>query len=541
MKPRLPKLNFANKLSILILLTTLSSLSLVAGVLTYIGIKNYQQDLQLALIEKAEIMAYNLVPILSFNDAEGANIALKAFRADSSVNYASVYSNTLFGLSETPLAEYQAKPNLGSHQSLPTDANDILLYEQAPNIKNNNVYYTKSIEFDGEVLGYLFVFSHLSQVDDFFQRSILTSIIVLLISLIIAMLVAHKFQKALVKPMEGLINTTQKVRLNRDFGIRASEDSQDEFADLAKNFNHMLSEIQQQINRQHQVELEIRQLNFNLEDKVNKRTAALKESNSRLQEALTELQASQGQLVEQETMASLGKLVAGVAHEINTPVGIGVTAISHLNEITLHLFRSFENKSLTAFELSQYLDKAIEAIDVTEKSLNKAAELVKSFKQIAVDQSTDNIRKIILSQHVHDILAALRPKYKHTQHQIIVNADNSEVTVNAGALYQIITNLLINSLLHGFEGLEQGKITISLSLNEDTVELNYSDNGNGISEDNLGKLFEPFYTTKRNEGGTGLGAHIIYNLVTQALHGEIKVSSQVNQGLSYCIRFPANN
>ncbi|WP_111977361.1 sensor histidine kinase [Algibacillus agarilyticus] len=526
------KMRFADKIFALILFTALLSIALVASSLTYLAINNYKQGLTTSLIEKSNLVAYNTASVLTFEDEIGARNILSAFKTNANIMHAALFTHPL-NSKPVLLAAYDYQ-----HKDYRNTQLNFSAYIDTPIFKGNELHFAKPISIDDEVVGYLYLHANLTQLESYIKKSIGITFAVIVISLIAAMVLALKYQRILLKPLNCLINTTQQIRANKDYAIRANQDSNDEFSALAENFNHMLTEIQNQDLKQKAVETEIRQLNLHLEDIVKERTQALATSNTSLQTALENLQNSQDQLVEQETMASLGKLVAGVAHEVNTPVGIGVTAVSHLEEITAKLKQTFENKKLTAGELEHFINNCSESIDVITKSLNKAAELVRSFKQVAVDQSSDDERPTHLKQHINDILTTLRPKLKQTEHRIHVKVTDETVVTNAGALYQIITNMVINSILHGFENIKQGNIYINLQVIDNHVLLNYKDDGAGIETDALKKHFEPFYTTKRLAGGTGLGSHIIYNLVTQALHGSIKATSLGNQGLEYNIKFP---
>lgn len=258
-----------------------------------------------------------------------------------------------------------------------------------------------------------------------------------------------------------------------------------------------------------------------------------------LQKALENLEKSQTRLVEREKMASLGELVAGIAHEVNTPIGIGITAISHLDNTVKDLSRRYQAETLTPSDLETFIQEALEGVGITQKNIIHAAELIKSFKQVAVDQTSGNKRKVNLKQHFLDILLSLRPQLNRTKHSVQVHCDESiHCTCNAGALTQIVTNLVMNSLIHGFEGIEQGSIDIFLTLENTTIKLIYKDDGVGMQEELLQKIFEPFFTTKRGQGGSGLGTHIIYNQVNQALGGEIAVSSSPGEGIEFSISFP---
>ncbi|MET3133553.1 signal transduction histidine kinase [Oxalobacteraceae bacterium GrIS 1.11] len=266
---------------------------------------------------------------------------------------------------------------------------------------------------------------------------------------------------------------------------------------------------------------------------------ALEEQNAALSAALTALKDAQSELVRQEKLASLGRLVAGVAHEINTPLGICVTATSHLVQ-ELKLTR----EELAAGTLNQ--DGLLEFFDIIDQTLRimtsntqRAAALVRSFKQVAVDQSSDDIRNFNLRNYLNEVLLSLQPKLKGRPIRVEVEcAPDIELASFPGALSQIVTNMLVNSLVHGFADGAPGVIRIAARLDGEQVLFDYGDDGAGMDAATLGQLFDPFFTTKRGSGGSGLGAHILYNLVTGALGGGVKVVSAPGQGLQYHLRFP---
>lgn len=289
-----------------------------------------------------------------------------------------------------------------------------------------------------------------------------------------------------------------------------------------------------------EAEEELRSLAEELEARVERRTDALRRANAELQSALEELKTTQERLVETEKMASLGTLVAGVAHEINTPVGIGVTAASHLEHEARKLGQAIAAGTLSKSELNRFRDTAQESSELILRNLERASHLIKSFKQVAVDQSSEQRRQIFVRQYLDEILFALRPRLKRTQHVVAVDA-SEQLTADTypGALYQIVVNLITNSLAHGFEEGASGHILIRAERHESEIGLLYVDDGCGMDEATVKRIFEPFFTTKRGRGGSGLGMHIVYNLVTRMLGGSIKVKSAPGQGVAVEIRFPA--
>jgi len=255
--------------------------------------------------------------------------------------------------------------------------------------------------------------------------------------------------------------------------------------------------------------------------------------------SLKQLKKTQKQLVEAEKMASLAGLVAGVAHEINTPIGVSVTASSHLHDELTTIQHKHATNSLQAQVLDEFIEDASTASSIILSNLKRAAALIKSFKQVAVDQSSDEVRMLNLHDYLDEVVLNLHPALKKTKHVVNIDvASDFHLKTMPGAISQIITNLVMNSLEHAYNKTDAGVITVSAALQHGDVELIYQDDGNGIEAKHLGKIFEPFYTTKRGKGGSGLGLHITYNLVTSTLKGSIQCVSTVGHGARFIIRFP---
>ncbi|MBE9126992.1 MULTISPECIES: ATP-binding sensor histidine kinase [unclassified Coleofasciculus] len=277
----------------------------------------------------------------------------------------------------------------------------------------------------------------------------------------------------------------------------------------------------------------LQQFNENLEQLVEERT-------TELSQALDDLKATQTKLVESEKMASLGGLVAGVAHEINTPVGIGITAASLLADKTTVFFELYKSGQMKRSQLEKFLDTAMQSSSIILSNLNRAADLIQSFKQVAVDQSSEKQRTFKLKQYLSEVLISLQPKLRTTPHQLEIKGDKA-IALNTypGALSQIITNLVMNSLTHAYSPEDAGHLVFDFKQEGEQIILIYSDDGKGIPQEHLSKIFEPFFTTKRGQGGSGLGLHIVYNLVTQKLNATIECVSQVDAGTKFIIKLPS--
>ncbi len=275
------------------------------------------------------------------------------------------------------------------------------------------------------------------------------------------------------------------------------------------------------------IEEEVHQLYQEMELMVEERTKSLRN-------AMT-------QLVEQEKMASLGAVVSGVAHEINTPLGIGVTITSYLNKISSELRATFEEGGLSKHKLSEFLNASKESLEILDTNLTRAANLVNSFKKISVNQSTEEMIQFNLSDYFDMILLSLKHEYKNKPYEIVIECDpNLSIYSYPGAYSQIFTNFFINSFIHGFKNQENGKIQINANLiaNDTRLLITYKDNGAGIEAEVLDRIFEPFFTTNRAKGGSGLGLYIVYNLVGQKLNGSINCHSVIGEGTTFVMDVP---
>lgn len=266
----------------------------------------------------------------------------------------------------------------------------------------------------------------------------------------------------------------------------------------------------------------------------------LENANQELKTSLDTLKRTRDQLVQSEKMAALGELVAGVAHEINTPVGVGVTAASFLDSKTREFSRLYESGELKRSEFENYMKTVQEVSNSILINMERAAELISSFKQVAVDQSSETKRLFNLKEYINEILLSLRPRYKKTSHTINVNCpDDIQINSYPGAFSQILNNLIMNSLLHGFKDMETGQMDIDIDRGETGgIKFLYRDNGCGMDTDQKEKVFDPFFTTMRGKGGTGLGMSILFNLVTQTLQGQVYLDSAPGQGVCFTISLP---
>ena len=262
-------------------------------------------------------------------------------------------------------------------------------------------------------------------------------------------------------------------------------------------------------------------------------------TNRNLIDSIENLNSTRDQLVQNEKMAALGELVAGVAHEINTPVGIGVTAASHLQDAVIIFTRKFNEGEITKTEFSNFLNNANEGSEILLNNLQRAAKLIRSFKQIAVDQTSENRRNFNIKETIEETLLSLQPKIKQTYIKIELECpENIEIDSYPGSYSQIISNLITNSLIHGYKSSDNGTINIMVIVDAKNIHITYCDDGCGIPEENRSKVFDPFFTTRRGTGGSGLGLNLVFNIVTQQLKGEILIADTQKKGLCFEITLP---
>lgn len=284
---------------------------------------------------------------------------------------------------------------------------------------------------------------------------------------------------------------------------------------------HLISEYNQSLQLQYQYEQE------------------LKEAHDEAEQALESLAKAQKSLVHSEKMASLGSLVAGIAHEINTPLGNSLTIATTIDDVSKELLNAIESGAMKKSYLTSNLTTLSDSSKLLERNLHNAAEQVRKFKQVAVDQTSEHRRRFDFKKALDEILSTLKPQIKHTAYELKVSAPDSVMMDSyPGPLGQVVTNCFNNAIRHGFEGLEQGTLSIHAEVLDDCyLKLVIADNGHGMPDEHLKKAFDPFFTTKMGKGGSGLGLNLVYNLATTILEGEVSVRN-TNPGLELTFKFP---
>jgi signal transduction histidine kinase len=512
------------------------SLIVVSSINLFSQINSYKNDLISDVTVLAELIGQSAIRAIDADQSEELESNIKVLAAASIIENVHLYKILENG-ERSFFASYNKK-GIAPVRAILEQSEKLASVSITGNLAEiiSPIYRSEK----NELVGYIYLRASAEALEEHISESILLTLAVLFICVAVCFFLTLKLQSAITTPIQNLVHLVQRITRQKDFSNRADLNGIKELDILIDAFNGMLERTQGHMQRQADAENEYRSLNVNLEEKVNQRTLALKDANSELIQTLEKLHQFQRQMVQNEKMASLGDMVAGVAHEVNTPIGLGVTASTMMLDRLVDLRKAFEDKTLKASALSKFIAESEENLNIIYRNLNRAAELISSFKQVAVDQTSENNRIFCFSKLMDEILMSMRPKLKRVQHEIKVHcADELYIESKAGPINQIMINLIMNSIIHGFEFIEKGVIDINIVMLDDKkIAITFKDNGKGIPEQLRKRIFDPFVTTKRGQGGSGLGMHLVYNLVTQALNGSISVQSENNKGVEFKIIFP---
>ncbi len=338
----------------------------------------------------------------------------------------------------------------------------------------------------------------------------------------------------IASPLEILGRAADEIA-SGNLDKRINMPSDDDVGELANRIDKMTEALQQ--------------AQIHLEEIVKERTDALQLTNKDLQHVNQELgttinllEETQEQLIQSEKLASLGTLVAGIAHEINTPVGVAITACSFVSELDREIRDKYKEGKLTRLDLEEYLQRNDEALQMVMRNLERASSLIQSFKQVAVDQTMETPRVIPMRSYLDEVFLTLKPKLMKSNVSVHIKCDPElQVHTYPSAVFQVVTNFVMNALLHAYDHNETGTVNVSVADDSQHWHMVFEDDGNGMSPEIKSRIFDPFFTTKRNSGGTGLGLHIVYNIVTLQLGGEIVCESLVKTGTRFILKVPKNS
>lgn len=426
-----------------------------------------------------------------------------------------------FILNETGHYIYNENPEIGIEHSI-YDEGDLLsdyssmietpsrkLYEV---VYDNKDYYLVSREIESN--GWYVI----SLIDQSQIRSELVSIFRLIFSLmfvafIVAIVSIFFIVKERTSPYRALVSFAEDIA-EGDYSKNMPKnyiERQDEMGEISHSFQKMIDAFRNE--------------NSLLEEKVEQINSVLEKQYA--------------YILETEKAASLGNLVAGVSHEINTPLGVGISTASHIEMLTQNIIKKMSTNKMSKEDLFHYFEHITESTEILNSNLDRAARLVRSFKDIAVDQGSEIKESFQLSKIIENVVTSLKNEYKRKRHKIEYVCDETiSISSYPGLFSQLLTNLIMNSIQHGFRNRMDGKISIECWLDGALLFIVYRDNGKGISEEEQKKIFEPFYTTYRENGNSGLGMSIINNIITQNLNGKIQMESVEGEYTKFTIVIP---
>ena len=517
----------------------LSTITLLIAAISIINMVDKEGDETIASETRAwaNILAKNSSRFLeSDNDVSQVKLKeeLKELITTPIINHIHVYR-----LNEDGSVEYFTSYN--KNHRFPAISNKIDQISQLSTIQyqSNHLELIVKISQGQQTLGYLFIQSSLLEKQSFIRKLTYMTLAFLVLTLMLAFAVSQWLFRTTTQPMVKLIDDISKISQSRNYQTQLTRQPYKELDILTKSINVLLLRTDKHVSNFVEEQEHVESKNQALENRLSARTDALKESNQELLSTLEKLHEFQDQLVETEKMASLGDMVAGIAHEVNTPIGLGVTASSLLADKLSEIKMAFDNQTLKSSQLKKFLTDSDENVAIIFRNLERAAKLISSFKKVAVDQSSAESRTFNVSGLVDEVLLTISAKIESANVNVKVNCpEELYITSKPGPINQILINLILNSIFHAFDGLDNGTITINIMNLSDQLHINYRDDGNGIDESIKAKIFDPFTTTKRGSGGSGLGMHLVYNLVTQALDGHITLEEEEERGVSFDITFP---
>lgn len=516
------KFSFSIKTKLVLLFMTLSyAIILIVSYFNFVLTINFEKTsfIKNSLVQ-ANLLADFTASALVFEDKIAAKESLEKLSNDKDILRVIIYdiNNNIFSSynprKNNELVDFNIK-------SLQIEEVDKFLYFKSLKL-------SVPIKHNDELFGILYLekstHTITKQLKKVFKEILVFSLVLSIFIYIISILLSNY----ILKPILSLAKITNEISLSQNYNRKVIYNSNNEISILYKAFNSLLENINE--------------LRNNLEEKVNKRTNELSSKTILLEDSLKNLKETQEQLIQSEKMSALGNLVSGIAHEVNTPLGNAITSSSIITKESKTLLDEFSNSTLTRSSMEKRLNILNDSSILLVKTLNYSSELIKSFKQISTDQVTNDIRVIELKNYIEEIFLTNNNKLKLIKAKITIHENTDiNIKISPGVIAQIFNNLIQNSILHAFDNFnKEAKIEVFLLKEKDFITIKYKDNGIGINPEIEEKIFEPFVTTKRNNGGTGLGLNIIFNLIHKKLNGTIKLNNNLEIGTEFIINIPIN-
>ncbi len=480
---------------------------------------DYRQQLINSTSSTLKLIANMSAPSVVFKDRESAVSILHSLDTIPQVNYAAIFAESSLGYSQ--FVEYGVQ-----------QVDWPLEFEASILFNNDSLHLMNPIKVDDATVGWLYLEVSLLKLNDKIIQMYQYAAFVVILAIIVVLFLSLYITRGLFKPLLELQKVSSEIATTKNYSLRVGKHSLDEVGRLVSSFNAMLEEVERYAKESQIKQEEIIALNLVLEKRVEERTEQLNKS-------LNTLKETQAQVIEQEKMASLGNLVAGVSHEINTPLGIAVTVGSTIERDVSSFTKKLLDGTLTRTEAGKFAKRNAESCRLLLDALERSAKLVQNFKQIAVDQTSEERRRFNLKEFIEDILNTLRYTIKNKTIECKITVpDDIQMDSFPGPLGQVITNLFTNSILHGFNQRDSGNISIHVKCANKNIVITFSDDGIGIDQSIIANIYDPFMTTKLGQGGSGLGLNIVRNIVSNVLAGDIQVVSTKGAGCTFTMTIP---
>lgn len=484
------------------------------------------QNVQSSITQTSQLLNLTVSTYVSAGDLTTVSIFFKELLEEDDAN----------GLSYVVICNDQGVPVVNTMQGMKRIPEPNALDQLEKAIATGVIHVRNPILLPNQNVGFLQYGLSIKNLVDATVKEKRNSLIRILLIFVFTLVVFFIFGQRLSKRIIEMTTASKEI-VSGKYQQVIDVKGRDELTVLAEHFNLMAFEVSKKIQ-------EITDLNQSLELRVEDRTKDLAQANQRLEENFANLKTTQNKLIQSEKMASLGSLVAGVAHELNTPIGNALTVVSTLTDKQNDIRSCFQDGQLKKSRLDRYVRMIEDASVLLESNIVRASTLIQSFKTIAVNQTTENRSRFKLAELLRTLQPTLRLQGKHK----LIDFRFDQVADLAfdsysGAITQIIVNLYANAALHAFEGREGGRIEIEAGLDPDqegNALIQFSDDGVGIAPENLRRIFDPFFTTRLGQGGSGLGLNICYNIANNILGGSLKATSIEGQGTSFWLSIALN-
>jgi len=390
---------------------------------------------------------------------------------------------------------------------------------------------------DGSVAGYIYIRGSLDELNNYIYRSVLMGFITIFITTLLAVLVSRLLHRRILAPLTRINRTLREIHIQKNYDLRLPPAERNEISQFSIGVNGILDKLHRVTLHSDACAVQHKTVTDELETKIAQRTKALRTANSELMEALEQLHANQQRRIETERLASMTNMVAGIAHEINTPIGLSVTAASILEDRLNVLCSDFKSRSPESTQ--EILSELQTNIGIVQRNLVRSSELIGNFRSLAFEHADESPEAINLKLMTDKIADHLRPLLQRgPTYSLQIDAPDQIVTLRRRPLETIIAELLENALLHGFHGQERGTIELKVDSNDEQLLISCQDNGLGMTDEMQHRMFEPFMTSNRVNGHPGLGMHLVYNLVRHVLKGSIVCESTLGKGTLFTVEIP---